>query len=51
MALATLCLQRRDQHRVARCEVKASADDTEDSHKGAETVETEKQGQTGISPL
>jgi hypothetical protein len=48
MALATLYLQRRDQRRG---EVKASADVTEDSHKGAETIDSEKQAQTEISPM
>jgi hypothetical protein len=48
MALTTLYLQRRDQRRVALCEVKASA---EDSHKGAETIDSEKQAQAEISPM
>jgi len=49
MALTTLYLQRRDQRRVALCEVKASANVAEDNHKGAETIDSEKQAQTEIS--
>jgi hypothetical protein len=51
MALMTLYLQRRDQRRVVPCEVKESPDVTEDSHKGAETIDSEKQVQTEISPM
>ncbi|KAI0276188.1 MFS general substrate transporter [Russula aff. rugulosa BPL654] len=51
MALATLYLQRRDQRRVALCEVKASPDVTEDGHQGAETIDSEKQAQNEISPM
>jgi hypothetical protein len=49
MALATLYLQRRDQRRVALCEVKASPDVTEDGHQGAKTIDSEKQAQNEIS--
>jgi anti-sigma factor ChrR (cupin superfamily) len=51
MALTTLYLQRRDQRRVVLCEVKASVDVVEDSHKGAETIDSEKQAQTEITPM
>lgn len=51
MALTTLYLQRRDQRRVALCEVKASVDVTEDSHQGAETIDSEKHAQTEISQM
>jgi hypothetical protein len=51
MALTTLYFQRRDQRRAALCEVKASDDVTEDSHKGAETIDSEKQAQNEISPM
>lgn len=51
MALTTRYLQRRDQRRAAFCEVKTSANVTEDGHKGAETVDSEKQAQTEISPM
>ena len=50
MALATLYLQRRDQRRIALCEVKASTGVTEDSHESAKTIDSEKQEQTEISP-
>lgn len=51
MALTTRYLQRRDQRRAALCEVKTSADVTEDSHKGAEAVDPEKQAEPEISPM
>lgn len=51
MALVTLYLQRRDQRRVASCEVKGSLDVTEDSHKYAETIDSEKLAQAEISPM
>jgi hypothetical protein len=51
MALMTLYLQRRDQRCVALCEVKTSVDVTEDSRQGAETIDSEKQAQTEISPM
>jgi hypothetical protein len=51
MALTTLYLQRRDQRRVALCEVKASVDVTEDTHKGEKTIDSEKQAQAEISPM
>jgi len=51
MALTTLYLQRRDQRRAALCEVKASADVTEDSHNGANTIDSEKHTHTEISPM
>ena len=51
MAFTTLYLQRRDQRRVALCKVKAPADVVEDSHKGAETIDSEKQAQIEISSM
>jgi hypothetical protein len=51
MTLTTLYLQRRDQRRVALCEVQASANVTEESHKVVETIDSEKHAQAEISPM
>ena len=51
MALITLYLQRRDQRRVALSEAKTTASVTEDSHKGAEPISSEKLAQIDISQV